>query len=220
MGASLAVHAGLAATLIALDRPGPAADVRPEAAPMELVSWYTAPAPTPEVVPAATARAPAPDAALPREIEERPRDVAMEPRREPVPERPATLAVRGEERALVDLAALDLQTVPVEFERPTELTANGWPLITNPDDLQHFLRARYNPVRLASHAAGYVQVALLIDPRGKVLSSMIRESSGDPSLDAIALTLLGQIAEFNPPRVEGPPRPVTILIIVPFNSLW
>lgn len=95
-----------------------------------------------------------------------------------------------------------------------------WPRIRNPSMIIRFLRNRYNPVYDGPGAIGFVSVAMSIDERGSVEWAQVMESSGHPSLDAIALSLFNEVVAFSPARSQGAAIPVTVVISVPFNLPW
>lgn len=222
MSLSVAAHVGLMALALNVERPAPAVEERPATAAMEVISWHTPPEPPPAPMPPAEIEAPRPE-------REAPREPAVATTHEPtaVPEDlgPAIAPVMPlagvDPVPQADATQLHLASMPESVRRPQEVRADGgWPMILNPMELQRYLRNRYNPVLHRSGSRGLVEVAVAIDPRGEVRSSAIRKSSGDPRLDEIALTLLGQIAQFRPPHGGGPASLLTLLITVPFDSFW
>lgn len=96
----------------------------------------------------------------------------------------------------------------------------AWPLIRNPAAVVRYLRTRYNPVHSAPDLTGTVSVAMWVNERGSVEWSEVRESSGNPLLDQIALVMFNEVVLFRPARSRGAPVPVTVVIRVPFDAPW
>jgi TonB family protein len=95
-----------------------------------------------------------------------------------------------------------------------------WPLIRNPSAILRFLKARYNPVHTNSSSNRFVSVAMGINERGTVEWTEVRESSGHPIVDEIALRVFNEIVQFAPARSEGAAIPVAVVISIPFDMPW
>ena len=95
-----------------------------------------------------------------------------------------------------------------------------WPRIRNPTMIIRFLRSRYNQLLRDPTANGTVAVTMWINEKGTVEWAEVRDSSGHPALDEIALDVFNDIVVFAPARSQGTPVPLGVTISVPFTMPW
>jgi TonB family protein len=118
-------------------------------------------------------------------------------------------------------AALILEELtPLSPQLAPTLPSIVWPLIRNPSVVQRFLRRSYNPLHDTEGASGFVSISMWINERGQVESAEVRESSGHPMLDQLALQVFSDVVVFAPARSMGSAIPVSVVISIPFNSDW
>lgn len=133
------------------------------------------------------------------------------------------MATRSEGPAPASLRQSRMILEPMARVRP-DLAPMGpavsWPLIRNPTAILRFLKNRYNPVHSPSIHNRFVSVAMGINERGSVEWTEVRESSGHPIVDEIALTVFNEVVVFAPARSEGAPIAVSVVISIPFDMPW
>jgi TonB family protein len=95
-----------------------------------------------------------------------------------------------------------------------------WPEIRNPRAMVRFLRAQYNVIHTHVVPDRFVSLALWINELGMVEWCEVRESSGDPSLDQIALAAINDVVEFIPASRHGAPVSVAVVLSIPFQVPW
>ncbi|MQA90363.1 MAG: TonB family protein [Gemmatimonas sp.] len=95
-----------------------------------------------------------------------------------------------------------------------------WPRIRNPTMIIRFLRTRYNQLLRDPSANGTVAITMWIDERGTVEWAEVRDSSGHPDLDNIALDVFSDVVVFAPARSQGSAVPLGVTISVPFTMPW
>lgn len=119
-----------------------------------------------------------------------------------------------------DLRLLPLTAAPRAPQIEPAAASGLWRGILNVDQVLDFLRARYNRAVAASGLRGYVVIRVWVDPRGRVAHLEVHDSSGQETLDQIALELFTRVARFAPQeRGAGSPM-TTALISVPFQGAW
>jgi TonB family protein len=95
-----------------------------------------------------------------------------------------------------------------------------WPRIRNPTMIVRFLRSRYNQLLRDPTANGTVAITMWINERGTVEWAEVRDSSGHPVLDEIALDVFNDVVIFAPARSQGTAVPLGVTISVPFTMPW
>lgn len=95
-----------------------------------------------------------------------------------------------------------------------------WPRIRNPSMIVRFLRNRYNQLVNDPTANGTVSVTMWINERGSVEWAEVRDSSGHPGLDEIAVAVFSDVVVFSPARSQGSAVPLGLTISVPFTMPW
>ncbi|MEX2583202.1 MAG: energy transducer TonB [Gemmatimonadota bacterium] len=95
-----------------------------------------------------------------------------------------------------------------------------WPRIRNPSMIVRFLRNRYNQLLSDPNANGTVAVTMWINERGSVEWAEVRDSSGHPGLDEIAVSVFSEVVVFSPARSQGSAVPLGVTISVPFTMPW
>jgi TonB family protein len=95
-----------------------------------------------------------------------------------------------------------------------------WPRIRNPTMIIRFLRTRYNQLLRDPTANGTVAITMWINERGLVEWAEVRDSSGHPGLDEIALDVFNDVVIFAPARSQGTAVPLGVTISVPFTMPW
>lgn len=127
---------------------------------------------------------------------------------------PNTVGMLEETRMILERLSM------VEPDITSVGSTTAWPEIRNPTIIRRYLRSRYNPIHRDPGATGMVSVALWIDERGTVSRARVRESSGFPALDEIAVILFQSVANFAPARSGSSPVPVKVTVSVPFMVPW
>jgi TonB family protein len=104
---------------------------------------------------------------------------------------------------------------------PAPATASfAWPEIRNPRAIVRYLRTRYNALHREAAPDRFVSVAMWINDRGAVEWSGVHESSGDPVVDEIALTVVNEVFQFIPASRHGVPISVAVVLSIPFQVPW
>lgn len=90
-----------------------------------------------------------------------------------------------------------------------------WPLLRNPATVVRYIVGGYEEVR-AFAPVGSVSVAMWVDERGEVGWTEIYESSGEPALDDLALSVFRDVVDFRPARRQGTAVPMSVVIAIRF----
>jgi TonB family protein len=105
-------------------------------------------------------------------------------------------------------------------DHDTPALSFSWPEIRNPRAMVRYLREQYNAIHDRIVPERFVSVAIWINDRGGVEWSEVRESSGDPNVDKIALSVVNEVMEFIPASREGAPVSVAVVLSIPFQVPW
>lgn len=155
-----------------------------------------------------------------RDIAEAPIEVPAIPRLDPI-DLEIELESPLELPDFSDFEVIDQNLVP-----PIRTTRDEWldykafapyvvrPEIRNREELKRYLQRHYQRIFEYSGATGVVQVSFWIDETGSVEKAEILESSGERSLDRLALRL-SRVLRFRPAMMAG--RPIRIRVHVPIT---
>lgn len=156
-----------------------------------------------------------------------PRVVEREPEPEVVSEAPEegegdSTEIGGEASSTAALTALPepdaLALDRLSAVRPelAILAPSNWVLIRNPTEVEQFMRRPYLRGELDRSDEGMVSVALWINERGGVEWAEVNESSGQPTMDELALELFSEVVAFRPARDEGVPVSRSVVFSIRF----
>jgi TonB family protein len=92
-----------------------------------------------------------------------------------------------------------------------------WPTIRNPDEAMETLRRAYPPDLKAAGVGGTVDVWFFVDEEGRVMRTLVNESSGNADLDDAALKV-ADVLEFTPALNRDQRRSVWVSLPIEFTT--
>lgn len=119
---------------------------------------------------------------------------------------------------LAELRASQLSLERLAALRPELALSSSypdWPLLRNPATVVRYILGEYEEVRSFA-PSGSVSVAMWVDEQGEVGWTEIFESSGEPALDDLALSVFRDIVDFRPARRQGTAVPMSVVIAIRF----